>query len=239
MGFIASTPSVGLAARRGAARPATCLQIRRRAAPRRSPARRSRGCAKASRAACRNGRVSARQRRESRRHAAAAAAVELVADDRMAGFAQVHANLMRAARADRDAHERDAAERLDVERRASARGRAAPCRGSTSSDDAADRGRSAVDSVVPGGHRAPDQRDVLLDDRRDRGTAATARDAPRSCLAMTITPDVPRSSRCTMPGRSAPPMPLTARPRGGAARSRACPSAWPAAGMHDHARPAC
>ena len=30
----------------------------------------------------------------------------------------------------------------------------------------------------------------------------------RSCLATTITPEVPLSSRCTMPGRCSPPMPL-------------------------------
>ena len=30
----------------------------------------------------------------------------------------------------------------------------------------------------------------------------------RSCLATTITPDVPLSSRCTIPGRCSPPMPL-------------------------------
>ena len=52
------------------------------------------------------------ERRQPRRHAAPLAAVERVAHDRMPGLAQMHANLMRAARANRHAHERDAAQRL-------------------------------------------------------------------------------------------------------------------------------
>ena len=50
-----------------------------------------------------------------------------------------------------------------------------------------------------------------------------------SCLAITITPDVPRSSRWTMPGLISPPMPL----RSGTWWSRALtsvPDAWPAPG---------
>jgi hypothetical protein len=52
------------------------------------------------------------------------------------------------------------------------------------------------------------------------------RDNPRcaaSFLATTSTPDVPRSSRCTMPGRSTPPIPDR-------------PARWWSKGVHERAR---
>jgi hypothetical protein len=45
-------------------------------------------------------------------------------------------------------------------------------------------------------------------DSRSGETGAQVPDARHTFLATTITPDVPRSSRWTMPGRTAPPMPL-------------------------------
>ena len=57
-------------------------------------------------------------------------------------------------------------------------------------------------------HLAPDERDVLL---LDFAIVKLPRRAPRGrrrVFATTISPDVPRSSRCTMPGRFSPPMPL-------------------------------
>ena len=61
-----------------------------------------------------------------------------------------------------------------------------------------------------------------------------------SFLATTITPDVPRSRRCTMPGRSSPPMPLRSA-RWCSSALTSVPEAWPApgwttmpAGLFDH-----
>ena len=77
-------------------------------------------------------------------------------------------------------------------------------------------------------HDAPDQRDVFLFD-------LAIVELPRqllvraSCLATTIRPDVPRSSRCTMPGRFSPPMPLRSSTWWSSALT-SVPPAWPAAG---------
>ena len=59
-----------------------------------------------------------------------------------------------------------------------------------------------------------------------------------SFLAATITPDVPRSSRCTMPGRSSPPTPLRSSTWWSSALTSGA-AGVAGAGMHDHSRPAC
>ena len=56
-------------------------------------------------------------------------------------------------------------------------------------------------------HHAPDQRDILLFDLAIVELPSQLGMRP-SFFATTISPDVPRSSRCTMPGLSSPPMPL-------------------------------
>ena len=126
------------------------------------------------------------------------AAVGRVADDRMADGAQVHADLMGAAGRDRHLQQRHA---LEVARPRDARHRAP--RAARAGRHllpllriAADR---RVDPLARPGPR-PRRARRIPSRPRDRGTAATAPGAPRSFLATTIRPDVPRSSRCTMPG---------------------------------------
>ena len=55
-----------------------------------------------------------------------------------------------------------------------------------------------------------------------------------SFFATTITPDVPRSSRCTMPGRSSPPMPLRSLMWWSSALT-SVPRGVAGGRMHDHA----
>ena len=79
---------------------------------------------------------------------------------------------------------------------------------STSSADRSDRARSARRCRLPGLHEAPDQRDVLLFDFAIVELPRQLLMGARRSSPTTMTPDVPRSSRCTMPGRSSPPTPL-------------------------------
>ena len=80
-------------------------------------------------------------------------------------------------------------------------------RGSTSSAGAVDPGRWASTGSRPASSRPRRAPDIPCRLARSWNCFDSERCA-RSVLATTMTPDVPRSSRCTMPGRSAPPTPL-------------------------------
>ena len=195
-----------------------------------------------------------RERRAARREGTAASSR---ATRRRATAAAAGARLRRAHRPRPDGRPRSGARGSDAcgRCRSSSRTSETPPSGSTASDRrqgavaprrarldifcaiVADRGRSADRCVWPASRRAPHERDVFLHDVAIVELARRSRCA-RSCFAMTITPDVPRSSRCTMPGRSSPPTPL--RPPTWWSRAlTSVPRACPARRMHDHARPAC
>ena len=94
------------------------------------------------------------------RHAAVDAAVERIADDRVADGAQVHADLMRAPGGNGDAQQRDA---LQIARPRDARNGVAGAAGARRHLDAvlriaADRGVDALALL----HQSPRQRDVFL-----------------------------------------------------------------------------
>src|SRR6185503_13461090 len=97
------------------------------------------------------------------RHAVPAAAVELVRDDRVAGLAEVDADLMRSASTDSHAHERHAAERFGLEYPGFGRARA-PCTRRHLLPPA----RVAPDRLrhrQAGPHGTPDEGEVLLGHR--------------------------------------------------------------------------
>ena len=132
--------------------------------------------------------------------------------------------------------QRHALEVLGPGRRASRRcARAAPA--STSS--AGRFGSRPIGASMPlaGLDHAPDERDVLL---LDLAVVELPRQllVRRSFLATTIRPDVPRSSRCTMPGPQLAADAAQVRRRGGAARSRACRCCGPPPGARP-CPPAC
>ena len=80
----------------------------------------------------------------------------------------------------------------------------------------------------PAMHLAPDEREVFLLDFA-LGELARSSSCAASCLATTISPDVPLSSRWTMPGRFSPPMPLRSSTWWSSALT-SVPLACPAAG---------
>ncbi len=151
--------------------------------------------------------IDAGERRQRRRQLPRRAAVHRIADDGVARLAEVHANLMRAAGADasrarakrrrcgstltmRDVAGLARRDRLDMRRR---------CRVSRP---------IAASSTCPARGVPHTSATYSLPTSRSWNCRASSRCA-RSCLATTITPDVPRSRRCTMPGRASPPMPLS------------------------------
>jgi hypothetical protein len=122
--------------------------------------------------------------------------------------AQMHANLVGAAGVDGHPHQRDAAQLAGAVTMRVTASRARRARVDIFWRCTSDRGRWA--SI-----RRPASHDPPTPARRTPSRLSRSwncRDSSRcaaSFLATTITPDVPRSSRCTMPGtQSSPPMPL-------------------------------
>ena len=148
-----------------------------------------------------------RDRVEVARHPPPHAAVDGVADDRMSDRAQVDPNLMRPPGVNGHLGQgHGPAHRIRVHDpgdRLAARVASAP----TSSCGPPDPGQSdrrcgvrPADGPRPAPH--------IPSRPRDLETAAPVPGARASCLATTISPEVPRSSRWTMPGRISPPIPL-------------------------------
>ena len=138
----------------------------------------SAGCVNTSRAACRNGRSRCVDRAQVAGHAPVDAAVERVADDRMADRAQVHANLVRAAGVNRDLRQRQRRPKCSARTMRVTAARLRRARADIFfrlAGIAADR---RVDPAA-GLHLAPDERDVFLLDLAIVRTAAPAPRAPR------------------------------------------------------------
>ena len=162
-------------------------------------------------------------------HAPVDAAVERVADDRVADRAQVNADLVRAAGVDRDAARASAP--AEVLRAHDARDRfaAAPrALGRHLLPVRPGRGRSARRCGGPPCTSPQTSAMYSFSTSRSWNCRASSSCAA-SCLATTISPDVPRSSRWTMPGRFSPPMPLRSSTWCSSALT-SVPLAWPAAG---------
>ncbi len=139
-------------------------------------------------------------------HVATDAAVERIADDRMADRAQMHADLVRAAGMDRDLRQRH--RRIEMFGSNDPRHRLAAS--SRARRHLLSIARIAPDRRVDPSsrlHDAPDERDVFL---LDLAIVKLPRElfVRGVVLGDTISPDVPRSRRWTMPGRFSPPMPL-------------------------------
>ena len=192
------------------------------AATRRRRARPVTGCAKASRAAWRNWRSSPRS---------PAHAVRRVAGDRQVDRGEVDADLVRPPRLEPHAQERVArqqllelevrdrrARRVGVERMPQA---VVPV--------AADR---RVDRPAARARPPDDEREVLARRARGAGRAAAAARTPPASARRRAGPDVSRSRRWTIPGRSSSP-PAAPAPTSACA---SVPPACPGAGMHDDAR---
>ena len=95
-----------------------------------------------------------------------------------------------------------------------------------------------VDHAARRRRAPPHQREVAPLDLVRPAAGPPARRRPRVDRATSSSPDVPLSSRCTMPGRSGSPTPAIS----GYRASRPCtsvPSAVAGAGVHHQARPAC
>ena len=154
------------------------------------------GWSNAIRHECRNGRV-----RPRRGRVVPAAPVRAVPEDRVADRAQVHADLVGPAGARRRLEQRRAGQPLaDLEPRL---GRPALAVGPRRCARPGGRGarRRRTCRAPPGRGRAPGS------GVRPRGAASSRASAScaSSVFATSISPDVPASSRCTMPGRSGPP----------------------------------
>ena len=169
------------------------------------------GCANASRAACRNCR---------RSPYSPAVPYCGIAAHRMADRRHVDADLVRAPGLERDPQQRRRRQQaLELEVRPGL-ARLCRCR-STSAPGRADRGRSArrsCRSAPPGGRRpAPGTRAAA----GARTSSAFSARWTASLLATTSSPEVSRSSRCTIPARqtSSPPAAPSGRAPARASRS--------------------
>jgi hypothetical protein len=181
------------------------LQVRRQIAGERHASSVARVCERQTRGVQKRA-VQVQHRADVARHTAVDAAVERIAHDRMADRAQVHADLMRATGVDGDACERQhTPEVLGVNDARHRFARAARPRRHLLAVRriTADR---RVDAPARH-HLAPYEGTYSFSTSRSWNCRASSSCA-RSCLAITISPDVPRSSRCTMPGRFSPPTPL-------------------------------
>ena len=157
------------------------------------------------------------------------AAVQRIAHDRVADRAQVHADLVRPARVNRDVRQRQHAgpscSRAHDPGDGLARLRRARADIFFRFEDRVRWARRSAGRPAPRPRRAR----RTLSQLRDRETGATSSSCAASCLATTIKPDVPRSRRWTMPGRFSPPMPLRSS-RDACSAFTSVPPACPAAG---------
>ena len=170
-----------------------------------------------------------RDRAQIAGHAPVDAAVERIADDRMADRAQVHADLVRAAGVDRDAAPASApAEVLARGRCASRASRLRRARADIFlrfDGIAADRRVDAAAGHAP----RPRPARCIPSRPRDRETAAPAPRAPRRAWRRPSAPTCRDRAGARCPGRFSPPMPLRSSTWWSSALT-SVPLAWPAAG---------